>query len=74
VADVPDGSASGAAYTLVASVTVILPVLAHGLWPTKTTAGLGVLERWLTANSTALMALILLIFGSLILGNGIGAL
>jgi hypothetical protein len=55
-------------------VTVILPVLAHGLWPTKTTAGLGVLERWLTANSTALMALILLIFGSLILGNGIGAL
>ena len=61
-------------YTLLASVTVILPVLVHGLWPARSTNALRALESWLTANSTALMALLLTIFGVVVLGNGIGAL
>jgi hypothetical protein len=63
-----------ASYTLVASVTVIVPVLGHAIWPSTTAPALTLLEKWLTANSTALMALLLAIFGVVILGNGISAL
>lgn len=61
-------------YTVVASITVIVPVIAHWVWPSRTTPALAVLERWLTANSTAVMALLLAIFGVMIFGNGISAL
>lgn len=62
-----------AVFTLIASSSILLPVIAHALFSKQLDGALRRLERWLLANHHTVMALLLLIFGVVLIGNGIAS-
>lgn len=63
-----------AIFTLLSSATIIVPLVAYLLSPRRAAKSLRTLELWLAQNSGALMAVILLVFGVLLIGDGISSL
>lgn len=63
--------ASGAVYVVVASVAVLAIVLAATLAPHRMAKVLTRLRDWLTLYNSAIMAVLLLVFGFVLIGKGI---
>ena len=63
-----------AVYTLVASVGVGAPVIWHLASPRRAAAKLDGWKTWLIANNAAITAVLLLVFGVLFFGKGLGGL
>ncbi|HYN65873.1 MAG TPA: GAP family protein [Ornithinibacter sp.] len=61
-------------FTLLGSVTVALPLLAHVVLGDRATAPLQRAKDWLTAHSATIMAVVLLVIGALLLVKGLGGL
>ena len=64
----------GAVYVLVASSTVVLPILAFMLAQEKVKPWLNELQGWLEQHNAAVMAVLLSVIGTVMLGKGIAAL
>ena len=62
------------AFLAVCSMTVAIPVAGFLLAPAKMAAPLGVLMGWLRINHSVMTGLLLLVFGFILIGNGIGSL
>jgi threonine/homoserine/homoserine lactone efflux protein len=63
-----------AVFTLLASVTVLVPVVAYLALGDRAARALEEIKAWLSANNAAVMAVLLLVFGAVLLGKGIGGL
>ncbi len=63
-----------AVFTLIASATVLVPVAAYLLLGDRATRVLDELKAWLSQNNATVMAVLLLVFGFVLLGKGIGGL
>ena len=61
-------------YLLIASITVIVPVIYYLVGGEKAQKTLDGWKTWLTANNAVVMAVLLLIIGLKMLGDGLGAL
>jgi len=61
------------AYVLIASATVLLPVAGYLAAPQKMGVPLGHIMAWLRINHAIMTGLLLLVFGFVLLGNGIGS-
>lgn len=69
------GAATAAAlgvFTLIAALTVLLPVLIFLVAPQKATQVLDQIREWLTANNTAIMVVLFVVLGGQLLGKGLG--
>ncbi len=64
---------AGVVYVLIGSCTVLGPALAQTLAPDRAAPGLAVLRRVMTANSAIITAVVLLLIGGKILGDGLAA-
>ncbi|TDE98892.1 GAP family protein [Occultella glacieicola] len=62
-----------AAYTVIASLTVLLPVGVHLAFPARTQQPLRALEVWLVRNNATIGVVLLLVYGVLLIGQGIGS-
>lgn len=60
-----------AIFVIIASLTVIVPVLTYLLAREKAERILKSWKTWLTANNVAVMAVLFLVFGVVLIGNGI---
>ena len=58
-------------FTAIATSTVAVPVVAHLVAPGRMRAPLQRLREWLVENSSTIMALLLLVIGVVLIGNGI---
>jgi Sap, sulfolipid-1-addressing protein len=63
-----------AVFAVLASLTVLVPVLAYLLLGERAARVLDQLKTWLSHNNAAVMAVLLLVFGAVLLGKGIGGL
>ncbi len=74
--DVSDGgvAVAVAVFTVVASLTVLAPVGAFLLAPVAAGRRLESVRRWLSVNNTAVMAVMLLVLGTVVLGQGVAEL
>jgi threonine/homoserine/homoserine lactone efflux protein len=63
-----------AVFTLIASATVIIPVVAYLTLEERAERVLDSLKTWLSQNNATVMAVLLLVFGFVLLGKGIGGL
>ena len=63
-----------ALYTAVAACTVAVPVAAYALAADRMSAPLESLKTWLQANNATVISVLLLVFGAVVLGQGLGAL
>lgn len=61
-------------FTLIAAVSVVLPVAGYLVSAERLRAPLGSLKTWLQANNHAVMAVVLLVMGAVVIGKGIGGL
>lgn len=61
-------------FTLLSSVTVVIPVIAYLTAPTRMKQPLESTRVWLTANNTVLMAALMLVIGLMVIGKGLGKL
>lgn len=61
------------AYLLIASVSVLVPVAGYLIAPQKMGVPLGHLMAWLRVNHAIMTGLLLLVFGFVLIGNGIGS-
>lgn len=61
-------------FIVLASSSVIVPVLAYLVSGERMDPGLQRTERWLTRNSTIIMGLVKLLIGVMVIGNGIDSL
>lgn len=61
-----------AAYTAIATSTVVAPILATLLSPDRMEPRLITARDWLTANGSVVTAVILLLIGAVVLGAGVG--
>lgn len=73
--DLTQGQAIGAIafYVAVASITVVLPVLGYAFFHQRMTAPLETIRDWLVQNESVLMGVLLLVFGFVVIGNGISS-
>ncbi len=62
-----------AAYIVLASLTVLLPVASYLIAPTKMGVPLKAVMEWLQVNHSIMTGLLLVVFGFLLVGNGIGS-
>lgn len=62
-----------AIFTFLASFTVLLPVVAYAFFHERMDAPLISVRDWLVRNDSLLMGLLLLIFGFVLIGNGISS-
>lgn len=62
-----------AIFTVIASSTVIVPVVAFAFAAHRLDTPLRSLEEWLLRNNTVMMGTLMLIFGFVLIGNGIGS-
>lgn len=69
--DAPQVIAAITVFVLIASITIIVPVVGHAVFSASLDAPLRRLEEWLLANHNAVMALLLVVFGVVLIGNGI---
>ncbi len=58
-------------FTLVASLTVALPVISHFLFRPGAEAMFGQWKAWLISNNVTVLAALLLVFGTLLIGDGL---
>ena len=65
---------AGIVYVAMASVAVLTIVLVAVVAPHRTADVLSGLRDWLTAHNTAIMALLLVVFGFVLIGKGLEAL
>ena len=63
-----------AIFTVIGSCTVVIPTLAYLVMGSKVQPKLDNAKAWLWANNTAVMAVLLLVFGVSLIGKGIGTL
>ncbi len=59
-------------FTIIAAITVLVPVLITIVAPAKAASVLGDLRTWLAANNATIMMVVFLILGTQIVGKGIG--
>lgn len=64
---------SMAAYLLLASATVIVPVAAYLIAPQQVEVPLRAVMGWLQRNHSVMTGLLLVVFGFVLVGNGIGS-
>lgn len=62
-----------AAYLLLASLTVIIPVTAYLIAPQKVAVPLRAIMEWLQTNHSVMTGMLLVVFGFILVGNGIGS-
>lgn len=60
-------------YTAIASITVLLPVVGYAIFHERMTAPLESIRDWLVPNNSVLMGVLLLVFGFVVIGNGISS-
>lgn len=60
-------------YVIVAAITIILPLLCHLAFSARLMGPLEAMERWLLANHTTVMAMLLVVFGVVLIGNGVAS-
>lgn len=60
-----------AIYTVIAALSVGVPVVAYLLAAERMRAPLGMLRSWLVHNNATVMAVLLLVLGVVLLGKGI---
>jgi Sap, sulfolipid-1-addressing protein len=58
-------------FTLIATSTVAIPVVAHLAAPGRMRGPLERLREWLVVNNVTIMVLVLLMIGVVMIGNGI---
>lgn len=63
-----------ALYTVLAGSSVLVPLLVYLAAAGRLDAGLRSLQTWLVANNVAIIAVVLLVLGALMIGNGLEAL
>lgn len=61
-------------FTLIGACTVVIPTLGYLFFGPKVQPALDGAKAWLSANDTAVMAVLLLVIGVTLFGKGIGAL
>jgi hypothetical protein len=61
-------------FTVIATSTVAVPVVAHLVAPSRMHGPLERLREWLVENNVAIMGLVLLMIGVVMIGNGIASL
>jgi len=61
-------------FILIASITIVGPVLYVQIAGERAQSGLNELKTWLTLHNAAIMAVLLLIIGAKLIGSGLGAL
>ncbi|WP_226435595.1 GAP family protein [Rhodococcus yananensis] len=61
-------------FTVLAASTVLVPVVGYALARERIQPSLDAVKTWLQANNHQVMALILLIMGSVVIGKGLGGL
>ncbi|WP_068275514.1 GAP family protein [Aldersonia kunmingensis] len=59
-------------FTLLASCSVAVPVIAYLLSPQRWAGPLQTLREWLTRHNTAVMTVLLLVIGAVLIGKGLG--
>jgi len=67
-------AAAIALFTVIASSTVAIPVLAHLVAAERMTRPLESLRKWLQDNNATVMAVLLLVIGVVLIGKGLGRL
>lgn len=60
-------------FTLIAGVSVIVPVVLYLVAPDKATGILDNIRAWLTANNATIMMVVLLVLGAQLVGKGLGS-
>ena len=60
-------------FTVIATSTVAVPVVAHLVASARMSGQFEELRRWLVRNSVAIMVLVLLVIGIVLIGNGIAS-
>ncbi|CAM3216321.1 GAP family protein [Stackebrandtia soli] len=74
------GASAGSAVTglivfsLLAASTVLVPVIGYFLFRDKLSSSLESMKDWLTRNNATVMFVVLLVFGVVLIGNGLGLL
>lgn len=61
------------AYIVLASLTVLVPVTAYLFAPRKVAVPLRAVMEWLQVNHSVMTGLLLVVFGFILIGNGIGS-
>lgn len=59
---------------MLAAVTVLVPAIGYRVAADRVRGSLESLKNWLQANNHMVMAIVLLVMGSAVLGKGIGGL
>jgi threonine/homoserine/homoserine lactone efflux protein len=67
-------AAAIAVFTVIASSTVAIPVLAHLVAAERMTRPLESLRKWLQDNNATVMATMILVIGAVLVGKGVGGL
>jgi len=67
-------AAAIALFTVIASSTVAIPVLAHLVAAARMTRPLESLRKWLQDNNATVMATMILVIGAVLVGKGVGGL
>jgi len=68
------GAFSTGAYVLLASLTVVIPVLAHLALGRRISPSLDSLKQFMLTNNAVIMMVILIVLGAKVLGDGLGGL
>lgn len=69
-----DTAVAVAVFTLIGACTVVIPTLGYLFFGAKVQPALDSAKAWLSANNTAVMAVLLLVIGVTLFGKGIGVL
>jgi threonine/homoserine/homoserine lactone efflux protein len=61
-----------AVFVIIASITVVGPVVAYLIFSTRAAGALGAIEEFMTEHNAVIMMVVLLILGAKLLGQGLG--
>jgi hypothetical protein len=62
-----------AVFSVIAALTVLVPVLCALLAPGPASSALAEVRTWLTANNATIMAVLLVVLGAKVIGDGIAS-
>jgi len=62
-----------AVFVVIASATVVVPVVGYAVAADRLSGALASLREWLTRENAAIMAIVLLVLGAAVIGKGIGS-
>ncbi|MEO8908562.1 MAG: GAP family protein [Microbacteriaceae bacterium] len=60
-------------YVVIASLSILIPVIAFAMFAERLRDRLILFEDWLLQNNAALMSILLVVFGFVVIGEGIGS-